>query len=273
MADQEQEMDASVEFALAQIAREFEDAFLPLMRDKGIILEVAVAMGAGKRRKGDPFRLREVLDLLLSRPSAGDQVRLFFSGRPERPLAVELSGVEPPTERVRDLVGQMKGLIDQTPTGAIKMTLPFGTVESSDAERVGARDAAASAPFAGLQLLIADDSPTNLMVIREMLANTGASITAVSDGAQVVETWRKAPLDMLLLDIAMPVMDGLSALRKIRAEEDEAGRPHIPAVAVTANALKHQLDEYILGGFDTHIAKPFRRQELISTIEALRPLP
>lgn len=272
MAGQEQDTGSSVEFAVAEIARACEEAFLPLLRDKGVVLEVAVAMGAGKRRTGDPFRLREVLDALLARPS-DSKVRLFFSGRPERPLTVEVSGVEPPQERTAALVAQMKGLIDRTPAGAVVMTLPFGTVEGPEADRARARETAADAPFRGLQLLIADDSPTNLMVIREMLANTGASITAVSDGAQAVETWRKAPLDMLLLDIAMPVMDGLSALRTIRAEEDEQGRPHIPAVAVTANALKHQLDEYILGGFDTHIAKPFRRQELISTIEALRPQP
>lgn len=273
MAGQTQDTGSSVEFALAQFAREYEEAFTPLLRDKGVHLEVAVAMGAGRRRRGDPFRLREVLDGLLSHPAQGDRVRLFFSGRPERPLTVEVSGVEQPVAHVRDLVGQMSGQIDRTTTGAIRMTLPFATVDAADADRLPARAADVAPPFAGLHLLIADDSPTNLMVMREMLANTGAAITAVSDGAQVVDTWRKAPLDMLLLDIAMPVMDGLSALRTIRAEEARAGRPHIPAVAVTANALKHQLDDYILGGFDTHIAKPFRRQELISTIEALRPQP
>ncbi|GGE22028.1 hypothetical protein GCM10011345_29850 [Gemmobacter megaterium] len=273
MAGQDQDNDPSVEFALAEIARECEDAFSPLLRDRGVHLEVAIAMGAGRRRKGDPFRLREVLDLLLANPDPSGNVRLFFSGRPERPLTVEVSGVQPPPVRAIELVGLMKGLIDQTPSGAAKLTLPFGTVDASDTGRSAVRAKAVDAPFSGLQLLIADDSPTNLMVIREMLANTGASITAVSDGAQVVETWRTAQLDMLLLDIAMPVMDGLSALRAIRAEEDQLGRPHIPAVAVTANALKHQLDEYIMGGFDTHIAKPFRRQELISTIEALRPHP
>lgn len=271
-AGQDRDADSPVAFAVAEIARECEEAFLPLLRDKGVVLEVAVAMGAGRRRTGDPFRLREALDALLAHPVA-DKVRLSFGGRPERPLTVEISGVAPPSGQAAALVAQMQGLLDRTPAGAVLMTLPFGTVEGQEAERARAREIAADAPFRGLHLLIADDSPTNLMVIRGMLANTGAAITAVSDGAQVVETWRRAPPDMLLLDIAMPVMDGLSALRTIRAEEDAQGRPHIPAVAVTANALKHQLDDYILGGFDTHIAKPFRRQELISTIEALRPQP
>lgn len=271
MTVQDRVNEPSIEFALLTLARECEDAFAPLLAAKGATLEVAVALGAGKLRRGDPFRLRETLDLLLSRPTDGaETVRLFFSGRPERPLTIELSGVPPPTPRIRELVARMRGKIEDTPSDSIRLTLPFGTTDSSSLVRGPASSPAAPAPFAGLRFLIADDSPTNLMVMREMLANTGATITSVSNGAQALEAWRNSPLDMLLLDIAMPVMDGLTALRTIRAEEADRGLAHIPAVAVTANALSHQLDEYVQGGFDSHLAKPFRRQQLIDTISALR---
>ncbi|QYK41002.1 MAG: response regulator [Paracoccaceae bacterium] len=262
----------TIEFQLDQVVRQCEAAYAARMKADRRSFRVMIAVGAERARLGDPFRLREMLDTLLASPLAdAEEVTLSFSGRSGRPLVVEVSGVAPASARVRELVNQMGGRLETTGSGTQRIELDFDIVEGAEQHPAAAPATGDRPVFQALRLLIADDSPTNLMVIREMLANTGAEITAVSDGQQALEAWRKAPFDLLLLDIAMPVVDGLSALKAIRAEEDAQKRPHVPAVAVTANAMAHQVETYILGGFDTHIAKPFRRHELIDTIAALQP--
>ncbi|MFN4129071.1 MAG: response regulator, partial [Paracoccaceae bacterium] len=75
------------------------------------------------------------------------------------------------------------------------------------------------------------------------------------------------PFDMLILDIAMPVLDGIGALKAIR--ETNIPGSQVPAIAVTANAMSHQVSEYIMAGFDSHVPKPFRQAELLHAISVL----
>ncbi len=96
----------------------------------------------------------------------------------------------------------------------------------------------------------------------------------MENGQEAIDAWAArhgtaAAFDLLLLDITMPVLDGLSALVEIRRLEREAGESQVPAVAVTANAMPHQVADYILGGFDSHLAKPFKHKELIHAIKTL----
>ena len=74
---------------------------------------------------------------------------------------------------------------------------------------------------------------------------------------------------MLLLDITMPVRDGLSALTEIRAAETAKGLRAVPAIAVTANAMSHQIADYIMGGFSTHLAKPIKQVDLFHAINTI----
>jgi PAS domain S-box-containing protein len=123
----------------------------------------------------------------------------------------------------------------------------------------------------GLVLLVADDSATNRMVISEMLKGTEAQIVLATNGAEAVAEWTRRreagqPVDILILDIAMPVLDGMGALRAIRNAQTG---PPIPAIAVTANAMAHQVAEYLDAGFDGHVPKPFRRADLLQAISRL----
>ena len=124
--------------------------------------------------------------------------------------------------------------------------------------------AAAKAP---LRVLAADDNPTNQKVIEAVLAPLGAEVTMVPDGAACIEAWKAAKFDIILMDIHMPVMDGVEAARAIRALEAQEGRTRTPIVAVTANALAHQVEDYLAAGMEGHVAKPVEVSKLYGAIE------
>ena len=116
-------------------------------------------------------------------------------------------------------------------------------------------------------MLAADDNPTNQKVIEAVLAPLGAEVTMVPDGAACVEAWKAAKFDIILMDIHMPVMDGVEAARAIRALETQEGRTRTPIVAVTANALAHQVEDYLAAGMEGHVAKPVEVSKLYGAIE------
>ncbi|WP_297514844.1 ATP-binding protein [uncultured Caulobacter sp.] len=118
-----------------------------------------------------------------------------------------------------------------------------------------------------LRILAADDNPTNQQVVAAVLAPLDAEVVLVADGAACVAAWRADPFDIVLMDIHMPVMDGVEAAQAIRAIEAEEGRARTPIIAVTANALAHQVDGYLAAGMDGHVAKPIEVSKLYAAIE------
>ena len=118
-----------------------------------------------------------------------------------------------------------------------------------------------------LRVLAADDNPTNQKVIAAVLAPLGAEVEIVADGAACVEAWKRGGHDIVLMDIHMPVMDGVEAARTIRSLETSEGRKRTPIVAVTANALVHQVEGYMAAGMDGHVAKPIEVTKLYDAIE------
>jgi len=95
----------------------------------------------------------------------------------------------------------------------------------------------------------------------------GAEVELVADGAACVEAWKRGAYDSVLMDIHMPVMDGVEAARIIRTLEVSEDRKRIPIVAVTANALVHQVEGYLAAGMDGHVAKPIEVTKLYDAIE------
>lgn len=123
-----------------------------------------------------------------------------------------------------------------------------------------------------LRVLAADDHPTNREVLRLVLAPLGMQLTMCANGLEAVEACRAAPFDLILMDLQMPVMDGLTAIAAIRAEEVARGRPRTPIAAVTANAMSHHRAEAMAAGADCHIAKPFTPDQLLNGIKQLLEL-
>jgi CheY-like chemotaxis protein len=84
-----------------------------------------------------------------------------------------------------------------------------------------------------------------------------------------VEAWRTGAYDLILMDIQMPVMDGITAARTIREAEKKGSRRRTPIVALTANALTHQVEEYLAAGMDAHVAKPIEIAKLYDAISSV----
>jgi CheY-like chemotaxis protein len=119
-----------------------------------------------------------------------------------------------------------------------------------------------------LRVLAAEDIPTNQLVLRTIMETFGVELDMVDNGLQAVEAWRREPYDIILMDIQMPEMDGIAATRAIRAAEAQTGRPRTPIIAVSANAMAHQVKEYLAAGMDGHVAKPIELAKLHAALEA-----
>jgi CheY-like chemotaxis protein len=169
----------------------------------------------------------------------------------------------------RELVQMMGGSIDvesregHGSTFTVELPLERGVA-------VGAAEApAAAGDDRDLRLLAAEDNPTNRQVLSAVLGSLGIEVHIVPDGKEAVDAWRGGNYDLILMDIQMPVMDGISAARAIRESEAETGRRRTPIVALTANALTHQVDEYLAAGMDAHVAKPIEIAKLYDAISAV----
>jgi len=119
---------------------------------------------------------------------------------------------------------------------------------------------------ATLRVLVADDHPTNRAVIESILQVVGAEVVSVEDGAQAVERFRAETFDLVLMDVQMPVMDGLTAIRTIRALEAERGGRRVPVHVVSTNALPEHMGQSLAAGADSHVTKPLDVSALLNVV-------
>jgi signal transduction histidine kinase/ActR/RegA family two-component response regulator len=118
----------------------------------------------------------------------------------------------------------------------------------------------------GVRILAAEDNPTNQLVLKTLLQQFGLEVTLVSDGAAAVAAWERQTWDVVLMDVHMPEMDGVTATRWIRDRERRLGRPATPIIGLTANVLAHQLSEYAAAGMSGHVAKPIEVEKLFEAL-------
>jgi PAS domain S-box-containing protein len=193
----------------------------------------------------------------------------------------------------RSLVEIMSGEITAASTpgqgSCFTVTLPLSRSRSLAAHDA-ARDAAATPPagadgrglfVAGptpwvgagagegaLRVLLAEDHPVNQRVVQAILAGVGIEVVTVGDGAQAVAAFAAEAFDLVLMDMQMPVMDGLTATREIRAAEAARGRARTPLVMLSANAMARHVQDAADAGADLHLAKPITPGALMAAIEA-----
>jgi len=115
-----------------------------------------------------------------------------------------------------------------------------------------------------LRILLAEDNPVNQQVAATMLRKRGHQVEIVENGEEALEAVRRMTYDLVLMDMQMPVMDGLTATRKIR---EDSGNANLPIVAVTAHALQEERDRCLQAGMSGYLSKPFKPHELFAIAE------
>jgi PAS domain S-box-containing protein len=124
---------------------------------------------------------------------------------------------------------------------------------------------ATAGPERPIRLLLADDVPMNRELVRTLLAPFDVQLDTAENGAEAVEAFRTARYDLVLMDVQMPIMDGLTAARQIRAMPQASART-TPIIAMTANVLPDQIGKCIDAGMDDHLGKPLNPARLLEII-------
>jgi hypothetical protein len=117
-----------------------------------------------------------------------------------------------------------------------------------------------------LRILAAEDNATNQLVLRSLLRRFDLRLDIVPNGRAAVAAWQADRPDVILMDVHMPVMNGVEATAAIRRIEAEGALPRTPIVGLSANAMRHQVEEYQAAGMDANVPKPIRRGELLQVI-------
>ena len=117
-----------------------------------------------------------------------------------------------------------------------------------------------------LKVLVVDDHPTNRRVVEMILDQVGAERVSVENGKEALEAYLNEQFDVVLMDIQMPVMDGLTATQRIRLAEKETSRPSTPVIILSANALPEHIAAGKAAGADRHLAKPISAATLLNMI-------
>ncbi|MEO1310073.1 MAG: ATP-binding protein [Pseudomonadota bacterium] len=120
-----------------------------------------------------------------------------------------------------------------------------------------------------LSVLAAEDNEVNRLVLQSLLAPHGVRLTLTNNGKEALEAFKKNAYDVILMDVQMPVMDGVEALKAIRDHEVAYGAKPTPVIAFTANALKSQVETYLAMGFDGCVTKPTRMPDLSAVVNAV----
>ncbi|MBF0446387.1 MAG: response regulator [Magnetococcales bacterium] len=121
-----------------------------------------------------------------------------------------------------------------------------------------------------LTILLVDDAEENLMVITAYIGRSHHHIIEAEDGAQAVAIYKEKKIDLILMDMMMPIMDGYDATRAIREHEKQKGLKPVPIIALTAQALKEDLDKTLDAGCNLHLTKPVSKTRLIAAIDRFR---
>jgi signal transduction histidine kinase/ActR/RegA family two-component response regulator len=289
----------SVEFDLGEVARGAYSAFTALANKKGLsfALDIEAARGC---YEGDPTRIRQILYNLISNAlKFTEQGEIRVTGRFDQgmlELAVADTGVGISPQNLGRLFGKFDQLDSSTTrrfggtglglsicrelvelmggeirvesqlgkgsTFTVRLPLPRLRAEKPPAQLAPPPAPALGLAHAPLRVLAAEDNAVNQLVLKTLLHQLGVDPALVSNGADAVEAWEKADWDVILMDIQMPGMDGLTATSQIRERELATGRRRTPIVALTANAMSHQVEQYRAAGMDSHVAKPVEAEAL-----------
>jgi PAS domain S-box-containing protein len=292
-----------VEFDVGEVAKSVHGAFSAIAAQKGLRFELAITRAARGAYRGDATRVRQLLGNLVS-----NALKFTESGRVDvrvgrragaLALSVTDTGVgiaadqqatlfrkfeqaDASTTRrfggtglglaiCRELAERMGGRIEMTSAegrgSTFVVLLPLPRAAGRRAVPAPAKPRPESAP-SSLRVLAAEDNHVNQLVLRTLLSQAGIEPTIVGDGVDAVAAWEAGQWDVILMDVQMPRMDGPTATRFIRERELAQRRARTPILALTANAMTHQVNQYLAAGMDGFVAKPIEVRRLFEALEA-----
>jgi CheY-like chemotaxis protein len=121
-----------------------------------------------------------------------------------------------------------------------------------------------------MRALLVEDNPINQAVARAMLDKLGVTVVTAVNGAEALERLtHESDIDIVFMDVQMPVMDGFEATRRLRALEAEQKRTRLPVIALTANAMTHDRQACLAAGMDDFVSKPVTKQALRGAIDRM----
>jgi signal transduction histidine kinase/ActR/RegA family two-component response regulator len=287
-------------FRMAVLEEDLHALWAPRAAQKGLKLEVVYEGPADLWAMGDLVRIKQVLNNLIGNAikftdQGAVQVRLTAkrrSGQLKLYGEVADTGVGIPEDRLvsifapfgqtpegmarggaglglsvcRELATLMGGSLhaERRPEGGSVFVLKVMLDRAEEPAAAESEHGGEAAALPRLKVLVADDNATNRMVARTLLDHLGCDSETVENGALAVEAARTGRFDLVLMDIKMPVMDGVSAVRAIRALPAPACET--PCLALTANADPWDAAQYLADGMDAVVEKPIKIERLAETI-------
>ncbi|MER2264071.1 hybrid sensor histidine kinase/response regulator [Methylobacterium oxalidis] len=171
------------------------------------------------------------------------------------------------SQRLIQLMGGTIGVESQVGRGStfwFELALPLS--EAVDEHMASPRPSTSeNSASGGAQVLLAEDLEINQDIARSILEAGGHRVDIAVDGVRAIEAVQQRTYDLVLMDVQMPVMDGITAVRHIRSLG--SAYAELPIVALTANVLPHQVQAFTEAGMNGHIGKPFKRDELLAAVE------
>lgn len=297
-------LDASA-FDPARVARKVAELLDESARRKGIALEVEVAEDVAAEVVGDPMRLRQVLINLVGNAvkfTERGKVVLRVTNPGDGLLGFEVAdtgiGIAQETQaRLFDRFAQGDGSARRYGGSGLGLAISRAlvrlmggdiAVESAPGEgslfrftircREGQAVAASPIEFRAApvvkgepagQILVVEDNAVNQLLVRKLLDRAGYRATVASDGEQALALLKKGRFDLILMDVQLPGMDGVSVTRHIRAMSGPQAR--LPVIALTANAMSGDRDRYLEAGMNDYVSKPIDAVQLFEAIARLLP--
>ena len=303
----------TIAFNPSEIVQNSIDILNNRAAEKGIDIATKVANPFPKLVIGDPQRLKQIFINLLSNGIKFTQmgkITITLTQTPEKSLlfAFTDTGIGIPEERQktifqpftqantsttrhfggtglglsisRKLVEKMAGrlwVVSQPGEGStFYVDIPFqeaAVVKTASIESSTQPEAAENITKTGISILLADDNEENGLVIAAYLKKTAHRLTFVNDGIQAVEQFKNNKFGLILMDINMPRMGGYEATKEIRAWEQLQNLPQTPILALTANAMKDDIEKTRLAGCNLHLSKPIRQKNFFAAIAKFIPSP
>lgn len=292
------------DFNLRNTLSKVQTMFALKAKQKNIDLNLEVAKDVAKAYKGDPFRINQMLINLIGNAlkfteKGGVTIKANVENKQKAQHLIAISvvdtGIGIPKDKlqtifqsfsqaegdttrkyggtglglsiVSSLLEVLNGSIDvesevgKGSTFTIKLPLSVGdeknlpSMDSIEVERQSGE---------GYSILVAEDNGNNQIITAKLLRDMGFEVVVADNGAEAVEQYASKDFHLVLMDIQMPVMDGLEALKQIKLLQKN--KPLVPIIALTAHALVEEKNRYLNAGMTDYLAKPFKPDELYQVV-------